>query len=964
MAQVQRLGVSSPLAVTRAVSREATKGTGRRAYLDTPQGRDIIARMAPPFRLAGLALVLAAALAVSLAAQQRFTADVLDAIEFRNMGPFRAGAWITDFAVPAMPERAHRHTFYVGTRNGGVWKTTNSGTTFEPVFDDMHQQSIGAVAVAPSDQNQVWVGTGESFVVRYSYSGNGIYKSNDAGATWQHMGLEPTQHIARILIHPTNPDVVYAASMGPLHTRSPDRGVYRTRDGGRTWEKVLYLDDQTGVIEMVMDPRDPNVIYAASYDKERVAWRLEQGGPGSGIHKTSDGGDTWTRLEGGLPTGKIGRIGLDVHRANPDIVYALFENLNPRPEGLPQPNPVGGGMGEVYRSDDGGATWRLTHDRQINVGGKAPYSFNWLKVDPENPDRVWVSSVWVAHTTDGGRTWFDLDNARERFTNMFGDIRAIWVDPTDPERLLVGSDGGVYQTFDAGRTVRHYPNLPLGEVYAVAVDMDDPYHVHAGLQDHESWRAPINGFAGHVGQELWVTVGMGDGMYNAVDPTDSSLVYNTQQFGGHYRQNVATGERTNIAPERNASTGVRNRYTWTTPLVLSPHDPRTVLTGSQHVLRSRDQGDSWEEISPDLTTGAGMTTNVDGTPCTIDRVGDGNVWYCTITTIAESAHTRGVIWAATDDGRIHVTRDDGANWANVTDAIRSAGAPEGYWFSRVTPSRADAGRAYATITGFHRDDFKPFVYRTDDFGATWRAITTTLPANAPANVIVEAPESPSVLFLGTDRGLFASVNAGESWAPFQSNMPIVPVRDLVVHPRENDLVVGTHGRGLWIADVTPVLQMSADVLEEPIHLFAPEPKGPRIESGWGNYRLDGDNVLMTPNEPNGVFIWFWQRDASAGPATLRVTSAAGETVWETQVEAGAGLRRAFWNLRASGQATGRGGRGAGSGQAGRGGGFGRGGRGGAQAEPGQYTVTLEAGGRTFTQPLIVKPPVSLPRIAR
>jgi len=896
-----------------------------------------------------LAVLTAAASIVPPASTQGVPADLLNGFEFRNLGPFRAGAWITDFAVPASPDREHRNTFYVGTRNGGVWQTTNSGATFAPVFDAMKQQSIGAVAVAPSDPSVVWVGTGESFVVRYSYSGDGIYRSTDAGATWQHMGLRETQHIARILIHPRDPNVVYVASMGPLHTRSPDRGVYRTRDGGRTWQKVLYADDQVGVIEMVMDPSNPDILYAATYDKERVAWRLEQGGPGSGIHKTTNGGETWTRLEGGLPTGKIGRIGLDVFRSNPNILYALVENLNPRPAGLPQPDPVGGGIGEVYRSDDAGKTWRLTHDRSINVGGKAPYSFNWLKVDPKDDQRVWVTSVWVAHTTDGGQTWHDLENARTRFRNMFGDIRAIWVDPEDPERLLVGSDGGVYQTFDAGRTVKHYANLPLGEIYAVAVDMDDPYHVHAGLQDHESWRAPINGFAGHVGDELWVTVGMGDGMYNAVDPTDSRWVYNTQQFGGHFRQNVVTGERTSIAPRRAAGQGPRYRYTWTTPLVLVPHDPKTLLTGAQVVLRSRDQGGTWEEISPDLTTGAGAATNTASSPCTIDRVGDGNVWYCTITTVAE--HTRGVIWAATDDGRIHVTRDSGQRWADATAAIEKAGAPGGYWFTRVTPSWHDPARAYATITGFHRDDFKPFVYRTDDFGGTWRPITATLPAAAPANVIVEDRRNPSLLFLGTDRGLFVSIDAGAAWSPFQANMPIVPVRDLVIHPRENDLVVGTHGRGLWITDITPLHQLTADVLARPFHLFAPEPKGLRIESGWGNYRRYGDDVLLTPNEPNGLPIVFWQRDVSSGPATIRVTNAAGDVVYATKVDAGAGLRRAFWNLRVStGSAAGRGGRGGG-----------RGSGGGAAASPGPYTVTLDAGGQQFSQPLEVKAAVPLPR---
>lgn len=901
-----------------------------------------------------VAAVAAAALLATLsvqtsgpAAQDGLTPAVLGAIPFRNFGPFRAGAWITDFAVPAAPARSHRYTFYVGTRNGGLWKTENGGTTFRSIFDATGQWSIGAVAVAPSDERVVWAGTGESFVVRYSYPGNGVYRSTDAGETWQHMGLVATRHIARILIHPMDPNTVYVASMGPLHTTSPDRGVYRTRDGGRTWDHVLAIDDEVGVIELVMNPKDPAILYAAAYDKERTAWRLRQGGPGSGIYKTTDAGDNWTRLEGGLPTGTIGRIGLDVFRANPDVLYAVVENLNPRPEGLPQPSAVGGGIGEVYRSDDAGVTWRLTHDRAINVGGKAPYSFNWLKIDPRDDQRVYVTSVYVAHTSDGGRTWQDLETARVRFRNMFGDIRAIWVDPDDPERLLVGSDGGVYETLDAGRTIRHYPNLPLGEVYAVAVDMDDPYHLHAGLQDHESWRAPVNGFAGSVGVEHWVTVGTGDGMYNAVDPTDSAWVYNTQQFGGHFRHNLSTGERTNIVPPHPTS-GPRFRYTWTTPLALSPHDPRTLLTGAQMVLRSRDRGDTWEAISADLSTARGRATDTPGDPCTIERVGDGNIWYCTITTVAESPHTRGVIWAATDDGRIHVTRDDGKQWTDVTAAIGAAGAPEGYWFTRVVPSRHAAGRAFATITGFHRDDDRPFVYRTDDYGASWRAMTASLPAAAPANVIVEDPVHASLLFLGTDRGLFASVDAGTRWVPFRSNMPIVPVRDLVVHPREHDLVVGTHGRGVWVADITPLQQMSEEVLARDLHLFAPEARALRIESDWGNYRLYGDQVLATPNEPNGMPIVYWQREASSGPVTIRVTDASGRLVFASERPSGAGLQRVLWNLRVQPPGGGRGG--------------GRGG-GGAPVPPGQYTVTIESGPRTLTQPATVRPPVALPRIS-
>jgi photosystem II stability/assembly factor-like uncharacterized protein len=894
-----------------------------------------------------LAAAFAAVTATTTFAQDPL-ADVLDAFEFRNLGPFRAGAWITDFAVPATPEGAHRYTFYVGTRNGGVWKTENAGTSFAPIFDAQDQQSIGAVAVAPSDPDIVWVGTGESYVARYSYSGDGIYRSTDGGATWRHMGLRASQHIARIVIHPRDPGTVFVASMGPLHTRNEARGVFRTRDGGETWERVLFIDDQVGVIDMVMDPTNPDVLYAATYDKERTAWRLDQGGPGSGIWKTVDGGTTWSRLEGGLPAGEIGRIGIDVFRGDPDILYAVVENLNPRPEGLPQPNPVGGGMGEVYRSDDGGATWRMTHDPRINVGGKAPYSFNWLRIDPEDADRVWVTSVWLAHTRDGGRTWADLDTGgRELFRRMFGDIRALWVDPEDPDRLLVGSDGGVYATYDGGRTVRHLSNMPLGEIYALAVDMDDPYHVHAGLQDHESWRAPINGFAGAIGVENWVTVGTGDGMYNAVDPTDSRWVYNTQQFGGHYRQDLIAGERTNIAP-RAPDGASRYRYTWTTPLVLSPHDPSTLITAAHVVLRSRDRGDTWQEISPDLTTGA-LPDAASRERCTLDGAADGNVWYCTITTVAESPHTRGVLWAATDDGRIHVTRDDGASWTDATAAITAAGAPDGYWYTRVTPSQHAAGTAYATITGFHRDDFRPFVFRTDDFGATWRSLSASLPENAPANVLVEDHRNADLLFLGTDRGLFASMDGGARWTMFRASMPIVPVRDLVIHPRENDLVVGTHGRAIYVADITPLQQLTREVLAGPLHLFAPEPKGLRVESAWGNYALDGDHALVTPNEPNGMLIWYWLREAPSAPVAIRITDAAGALVATLQQPPAAGLQHVVWNLRHAPQGGGRGGRGGGGGS--------------APVPPGEYTITILAGEQEQTRHAIVEPSVALPRIS-
>lgn len=869
------------------------------------------------------AVVLTAAVALAKPAHaQRFSEELLEAFEFRNLGPFRTGAWVTDFAVPAAPERAHRYTFYVGTRNGGVWKTVNNGTTFEPVFDDVGPQTIGAVAVAPSDANVVWVGAGEHYLARYTYAGDGVYRSTDGGATWRHMGLEETHHIARIIVHPTNPDIVYVAAMGHLHGPNPERGVFRTADGGATWEKVLYIDDRVGVIDLVMVPGQPDVLYAATYEKERYPWTYVVGGPGSGIYKTTNGGRDWARLSAGLPGGMIGRIGVDVHRADPRIVYAVFENANPRPGDDPGSMRVRGGWGEVYRSDDAGATWRMVSAPDFNVGGKAPYSFNMLRVDPANPERLYVTSDAMLVSDDGGRTW--SDRRSPLFRRMFGDIRAVWIDPEDGDRIFVGSDGGVNITYDGGRTVDYLPNLPIGETYDLAYDLEDPYHIYVGLQDHESWKGPINGFSGLVsGIDSWITVGTGDGMYQAVDP-NGRWVYNTWQAGGHHRVDQETAERVRIEPPDRES-GDPYRYTWTTPIVLSPHDPATVYTAAQVVLRSPDRGATWVEISPDLTTNDPEKIN-----------GHGNIQYCTITTVAESPIERGVIWAGTDDGRVHVTRDDGERWTNVSAALIAAGAPVGYWVTRVVLSPHGAGTAFVTITGFHRDDFRPFVYRTDDYGATWRSIASNLSEapRASANTIVQDRRNADLLFLGTDGGLFASFG-GNRWVPFQNEMPVLlPVRDVEIHPRENDLIAGTHGRGVFVTDITPLQQLTEQILEDPFHLFAPEPKARRVETAWGNYRLYGHRQVTTPNEPNGVLLDVYRRDADGGPVTLRITDPGGAVVRTLEQTGGAGIHRVVWDLEDEE---------------------------GQPVPPGEYTATLEAGDVRQMRTIIVKPPVVVPR---
>ena len=856
---------------------------------------------------------------------QEIPESFLDAMEFRNLGPFRTGAWVTDFAVPDTPLRDHMRTFYVATRNGGVWKTENSGTTFAPVFDGHGPLTIGAVAVAPGDADIVWVGTGDPDLARYAYPGDGVYKSVDGGESWEHMGLEETHHIIRILVHPDDANTIYVAAMGHLHGPNPERGVFRTTDGGQSWEKVLYFSDRVGVIDLAMAPGQPQVLYAATYEKERYAWHYEVGGPGSGIYKTTDGGDSWDPLGGGLPEGYIGRIGLDVFRGDPNILYAVVENANPRPGDAPGSMRVRGGWGEVYRSDDAGATWRMTHDMEVNVGGKAPYSFNILRIDPVDDQRLYVTSDALLFSTDGGQSWSGNWNDRTTtlFQQMFGDIRALWIDPQDPQRIFVGSDGGVNITYDGGATVDFLPNIPIGEIYAVNLDMEDPYNLYLGLQDHESWKGPINGFSGLVsGIEDWVTVGTGDGMYQAVDPEDSRWVYNTLQFGGHVRTDQQAATMTRIQPPARPEGQPRYRYTWTTPIVLSPHDPAVVYTGAQVVLRSPDRGDTWMEISPDLTT---------DNPDKID--GAGNIQYCTITTVAESPILRGVIWAGTDDGRVQVTRDDGATWTDRTTALEGAGAPREYWVTRVVPSSHDPATAFVTITGFHRDDSRPFVFRTDDYGATWRSISSNL-TKASANVLVEDRDNPSLLFLGTDHGLFVTMDRGDHWAPFQNNLPVLPVRDLVIHPRENDLVVGTHGRGAFVTDITPLQELTPDVLLQDLYLFPPEAKGLRVESGWGNFRLFGWRHITTPNEPNGVLLDVFQGDVGTDPIRLRITDSSGAEVRTLEEPGGPGLHRVFWDLRH------------------------------ADRQPvatGEYTVTLTSGSARQARWLTVKPPVVVPR---
>jgi len=865
-------------------------------------------------------------------------ARVFDGLPFRNIGPFRQSAWVTTIAVPDAPRHEHLYTIWIGTRSGGVWKTTNGGATWDTSFDSVNVAAIGAIAVAPSDGNVVWVGTGDQANARSSYSGRGVYSTVDGGKHWTSAGLEDSHHIARIVIHPRNPNIVYVAAMGHLFSTNAERGVFRTMDGGRTWKKVLYVDEKTGAIDLVIDPLNPQRLYAAMYEKQRMPWRLIESGPGTGIYRTTNGGDTWTRLAGGLPKGNLGRIGLDIYRKNPRILYALIENQNAGPSGR---GIVGN---ELYRTNDAGATWRRMSDTNV-AGGKAPYSFNQMRVDPSNDLRVIVNSDAMTISEDGGKTWDDRKIwPNGFFRRSFGDFRTMWFDPADPKRIMLGSDGGLQVSYDGGHTSDYFPNLRVGEAYAVGVDMDDPYHVYAGFQDHDSWKGPVNGRWGNIMLEDWVTVGPGDGMYNVIDPTDSRWVYNTRELNQLGRMDQQTGIRKDIRPPLPAGVA-RLRYNWIAPIALSPFDPKTIYAGAQMLFRSRDRGDTWEVISPDLTTNDSTKIGFPSTP------------YCTISTLAESPVAAGTIWVGTDDGRVQLTRDGGTSWTDLSPALESAGAPRDRWVSRVFPSPHDANVAFVTKNGFRNDDFTPYVYRTIDGGKTWKSIAGDLP-RAPVNVIIQDRAKPNLLFVGNDLGVWASVDDGAHWTRWRANLPTVAVHDLTIHPRENDLVVGTYGRTLWVGNMQPLRELTAELPTSAAYLFDVKPAA-RYDFGTQgmNYALGGDKYIRVPNDPEGMSVYYWLASGDSTRVQITVNDSAGAVVRRVSATGRRGVNRVVIPFQPPGPGRGRGAAPTG---AAAGGGRG-GGRGSAPSAEnavltvGRYNVTLEVGDDRLTKPAIVRP---------
>ena len=776
-------------------------------------------------------------------------------LQYRELGPALMGGRIADLAVV---ESKPQH-FYIATGTGGVWKTENHGTSWTPLFDRQSSSSIGDVTIDQSNPNLVWVGTGEPQNRQSSGWGDGVYKSTDGGGTWTHMGLAATKHVGRILIHPRNPDVVYVAAVGDLWGANEERGVYRTRDGGATWDRVLYIDENTGAIDLAMDPGDPNTVFAAMYQRRRTGWGFNGGGPGSGLYRTFDGGDSWTELTDGLPAGDKGRIGIDIFRKDGNVVYALVE-ADPREAG----QGFGGGgdgprKGGTFRSLDRGDTWEKMSDTNPR-----PMYYSQIRIDPSNVDRIYVLGTQLSVSDDGGRTF--RDDASEQ---IHVDHHALWINPNDPDHLIIGSDGGVSATWDGTATWRMFDNLPLGQFYAIGYDMRTPYFVCGGLQDNNPWCGPSNTRSFHgIRNQDWYETAYGDGFFTIVDPTDSTIVFSESQGGNMNRYDLTTGEKTAmrpiVGPREEGDTTKTYRFNWNSPLAFSPHDPATIYLGANYLMRSRDRGMSWEEVG-----GVDLTKAIDrdeleimGVPGTAPQMSihDGTSNYGNITAFAESPLVPGLLYVGTDDGNVQISRDDGGTWQNVLDQV--PGLPDRTYVSRVVPSAHVEGRVYATFDGHRNGDYAAYVYVSEDHGASWDRITSGLPDGWSVNVITEHHRAPDLLFLGNEVGLYISVDAGREWTQLKNNLPTVPVDDILVHPRDNDLLVGTHGRSFWIlADVTPLEHLSTEMLAEAGRVFPSQPSIMWEERGdWPFYGA----TYSAPNPPRGALIRYYLRDAVEG----------------------------------------------------------------------------------------------------
>ncbi len=844
---------------------------------------------------------------------------------WRSIGPGSAGGRIVDVeSLDADPRFV-----LVGTAGGGVWKSVNSGTTFEPIFDRYATGSIGDVAVNQKDPRIIWVGTGEANNRNDVGWGDGVYRSTDGGATFTNVGLKDTFQIARVVLHPTDAQTAYVAAVGDLWGASGDRGLFKTIDGGKTWQKLqqgLPSGGRAGANDLVMDPADPKTLYVSFYQRLRRPYRFDSGGPDSGLFKSTDGGRSWRRLTRGLPAGDLGRIGLAIYRKNPRILMAIVEHgFNPTEDDPAYKDMSRLGSG-VYRSTDGGESWTYLNRHSVR-----PFFFSQIRINPSNDQHVYVLDVNFYESKDGGRT---LEQGARRFGY---DFHAMWIDPNQHDRYYLGQDKGFFVTQDHGRTFHFFDNIPVAQYYAIGVDMRDPYYIYGGLQDNGSWgtRSFTRDAFGIRNDDTW-KMHWGDGMHAAANPDNWRQVY-TEAENGSFRRydpqtyaevmgrpnpaNIVNFEEATGKP-RPASPGSTDdlaafyaqmrgdrtfRFNWQTPFIVSPHNGRTLYFGGNRLFKSVDGGATWRIISADLSNNDPETTRLDTGGLTPDSTGAET--HATVVSLSESPVVPGLVWAGTDDGNVWVTKNDGASWTKVNGAI--PGVPATLWVSDVEASAHAPGTAYVSFDGHRSDDFGTWVFKTTDYGATWTNIGQTLPPNQPVHVLTADARNPALIFVGTEFGVFATLDGGAAWRPLMNGMPTVAVHDLVIHPRDNDLIAGTHGRGLYVLDdITALQQLKPGVMSADAHLFAQRTATLWVDNGRGGQF--GDDTYAGRNPPSvrppgaamdrakivntPLITWYLNR-SSETPVSLTIQTVDGKLIRTLSAPADAGITRFAWDGR-------------------------------------------------------------------
>ncbi|MGH7475048.1 MAG: VPS10 domain-containing protein [Longimicrobiales bacterium] len=875
---------------------------------------------------------------------------MLSGLEPRTIGPANMSGRVVDMAV----NEANPLVWYVAASTAGVWKTTSNGVAWTPVFEREGSHSVGDIELHQRDTSIIWVGTGERANRQSTSWGDGVYKSTDGGRTWTNMGLADSHHVGRIRMHPENPDIVYVAAMGHLWGPNEERGLYKSTDGGRTWRKVLYVDEDTGVVDVAIDPEQPEVLYAASYQRRRRACCFHGGGAGSALWKSTDGGETWRRLTNGLPGGIWGRIGIDIYRRDPRIVYISLEKgyrYNASTAYVERAHEAG-----VFRSEDRGESWQHMSD-----WNPRPMYASQIAVDPNDDCVVYMQNAF-ARSTDCGRTFERVDHS------LHGDDRFLWIDPDDSRHLVKLDDGGIGITYDWGETWLYVSNLPISQFYRVAVDNRQPYNVYGGLQDNGSCVGPSATYrAEGVLNEDWHRTGGGDGFLSLPDTVDPNTFYAESQYLGLTRLDWRTWERQSIRPgDPQGAVGARRNFdwffddapiaeltnhmapaNWDGPYIISPHDNDVLYAGTDRLWRSDDRGASWTDLG-DMTAGTDRRRLVvmgQAVDDSIPSIDDGVPYWPTISVIAESPLEAGVLYVGTDDGRVRVSRDGGRSFSDV--AARVAGLPDTAWINGIEPSRHATGRVYLVANHYRSDDYANYLWRSDDYGASWRSITGDLPAERVLRTVREDPRNPDVLWLGSELGLFVTVDGGAHWVELKNDMPTMAFNDLVIHPRDNDLVLGTHSRGVWILDqVNAIQELTPQVLASEAHLFTTSPaeqiRYARVVAHTGDMYFRG------ANPPAGAIIDYWLGEArDSGDVAITIRDAAGREITAVRPSLRAGINRVLWDLRYPALPP-RPGDGEDEGE------DEDEGPDGPLVVPGSYTVRLVVGGRAYEQPLEVR----------